>query len=207
MCTLPGCGTNWGMKAAASRRSLGRDIGSVCLRMVGLRPRTVEKNSKFLFGASAEWRIAELSPSSREGIVSIHGQEEDKWPKDTAYNEDAPGNRVAKSVASPPPTRAGIPGPGQLWKEGPTQESAGILVTTEGVHHHMEPVIIYLDQPSTPGDLETLYASRKFPGDPLIEFEQITPVLFRVTLAGHTTAMSQKEFKRLLGIRLDCRTH
>jgi hypothetical protein len=71
----------------------------------------------------------------------------------------------------------------------------------------MEAVIIYLNQPSTPRDLETLYASRKFPGDPPIEFEQVTPVLFRVTLAAHTTVMSQKEFKRLLQIRLDCRTH
>jgi hypothetical protein len=49
----------------------------------------------------------------------------------------------------------------------------------------MEPIIIYLNQPSTPGDLETRHASRKLTGDPPIEFEQITPVLFRVTLAGH----------------------
>jgi len=67
--------------------------------------------------------------------------------------------------------------------------------------------IIQLDQPSTRSELEARYARERYPGDPGLIFEQLTPATYKVTRhPAHTAPMDQAELERLLRLRLRCRT-
>jgi hypothetical protein len=71
----------------------------------------------------------------------------------------------------------------------------------------MREAIIHLDRPSTQADIEALYARERLFGDPQLIFEEITPVDWKVAPhPEHTAPIPLDELKKLLRLRLHCRT-
>ncbi len=65
---------------------------------------------------------------------------------------------------------------------------------------------IHLDRPMTLAEIDELYDSQCCARDPMLVFEQITPVDWNVRLHHeHTAGMPPDEFKRFLRLRLHCR--
>jgi hypothetical protein len=62
---------------------------------------------------------------------------------------------------------------------------------------------IHLDRPMTLAEIDELYDSQSRAGDPMLVFEQITPVDWKVRLHHeHAVGMPPDEFKRFLRLRL-----
>jgi hypothetical protein len=72
----------------------------------------------------------------------------------------------------------------------------------------MEPsTTVHFDHPLTQSEIEELYASSCFLGDPTLVFEEITLRDWKVSIhPQHTMPISSEEFKRLLRFRLHCHT-
>jgi hypothetical protein len=66
--------------------------------------------------------------------------------------------------------------------------------------------IVYFDQPMTLAGIERVYASS--PGNhPMLILEEITPTSWKAALdPRHTAPIELEELKRLLRLRLGCRT-
>ena len=67
--------------------------------------------------------------------------------------------------------------------------------------------VAHFDQPLSRADIEQLYASSRFGGDPTLTFEEITPKDWKVSIhPQHIAPMQLDEFKRFLRLRFHCRT-
>lgn len=65
---------------------------------------------------------------------------------------------------------------------------------------------IHFDKPMTSDEVQALYTKTRYPGDPRLFFEEITPTAWQVTLRkAHHLGVSEDDFRDLLRLRLSCR--